>query len=492
MFMNDWEEITVQHLNVTANLSQMDSEGFRDLREWCNPSDISPLQTPIIDDEFGFFNFVDMANSPKTIDSEGISKNMSTITGCSQYKPNPDVITDAVKNTTIVDESLPEVYNNYLYSGVSSVQSTLPEYEDEVEIDNQSYVNSPENGVFYENGLSSNNYENAYTDDIELSSTTNSFVTNDSVSAFDSDSKNNNMINSTTICVDPRTKITNIFFDNEESYDRSQTTMNYDRIITESVQTSFLLTDIKNNNDKVINDIIINGNYDLNTDEIKSNGDTKESNLKIICKNPNNDSGIWDVNNDVTTPDLFKTIELLETDTDFSSSHVSDCVTKPTNRPISRNIAMTSKNVDYDYSCTLTPPDTPKTISSKRKRDSEDEDISYVPPSKKKSNKIESTCCKTARMGRTSKKMDDNCSLSSFTTDDNSIASPDDMETLKRQRNNEASRRSRYNRKLKDMNMANFANDLEERNNKLRIDLVKLESKTVRLRKLLFDHMVQT
>lgn len=52
--MNDWEEMSVQHLNVTSNLSQMDSEGFRDLREWCNPSDISPLRTPIIGNFFFF------------------------------------------------------------------------------------------------------------------------------------------------------------------------------------------------------------------------------------------------------------------------------------------------------------------------------------------------------------------------------------------------------------------------------------------------------
>lgn len=157
---------------------------------------------------------------------------------------------------------------------------------------------------------------------------------------------------------------------------------------------------------------------------------------------------------------------------------------------------------ELDYSCTLTPPDTPlQKITRKKRINSEDSDVTYVPPVKK--SKSDLTAYKTKqnfkildfeetkprKLGRPPKTIINACSPYSAITDD-SAASPDDIERIKRERNNEASRRSRFNRKMKEAEMADYAKELETQNDQHRKKLIKLNKKISTLKLYLRNKMV--
>lgn len=149
----------------------------------------------------------------------------------------------------------------------------------------------------------------------------------------------------------------------------------------------------------------------------------------------------------------------------------------------------------------LTPPNTPKSNIRKRRLDSEDSDESYMPlpkrtsPKKSKTSDV-STPRKTtglakelldrlntpAKRGRPPKRRDSVSSSGTYLDDNNSVASHEDKYRERRDKNNEASRRSRYQRKRKDLETINAADEMEARNEVLREQAIRLEKKTKLLR----------
>lgn len=162
---------------------------------------------------------------------------------------------------------------------------------------------------------------------------------------------------------------------------------------------------------------------------------------------------------------------------------------------------MKSNVSDLEYSCTLTPPDTPlQRTTRKKRRNSEDSDVTYEPPIKKSKSHL--TACSSNRTknfiteefvpikkGRPPKTVEYADSPCSTVTED-SFASTDDIERVKRQRNNEASRRSRYNRKRKQDEMVNHSLYLETQNDRLRKKMELLDRKISKLKEYMRRKMV--
>lgn len=148
-------------------------------------------------------------------------------------------------------------------------------------------------------------------------------------------------------------------------------------------------------------------------------------------------------------------------------------------------------------------------VSRKRRRDSEDSDKTYTPyaekpsPRKYKRRKPnvpikemiialeESQPLTKARRGRPPKRRDSTVS-SICSIDNSSTLSTQDMKYREvRDKNNEASKRSRMNRKLKELQMEQLAIDLEERNKKLKVKADILEDMTKRLKDALMTAILK-
>lgn len=152
-----------------------------------------------------------------------------------------------------------------------------------------------------------------------------------------------------------------------------------------------------------------------------------------------------------------------------------------------------------------------KSHSSKRRRnDSEDSDETYTPyteqttPKKYKRRKpnvpikdmiiaLEGSQQLTkARRGRPPKRRESTVS-SVCSVDENSscMSNQEGKYRELRDKNNEASKRSRMNRKLKELQMEQLAEDLEERNKKLKVKADILEDMTKRLKDALMTAILQ-
>lgn len=147
--------------------------------------------------------------------------------------------------------------------------------------------------------------------------------------------------------------------------------------------------------------------------------------------------------------------------------------------------------------------------SRRRRRDSEDSDETYTPyveqtPRKHKRRKPsipikdmilaleEAQPTTKARRGRPPKRRDSVVS-SVCSIDDNasSVSTHGSTYRALRDKNNEASKRSRMNRKLKELQMEQLADDLEDRNKKLKVKADILEDMTKRLKDALMNAILQ-
>lgn len=144
----------------------------------------------------------------------------------------------------------------------------------------------------------------------------------------------------------------------------------------------------------------------------------------------------------------------------------------------------------------------------RRRRVSEDSDESYKPeieqprrkrkkPNikalKQKISELEGSQSQTpVRRGRPPKRRDSTVS-SVYSIDDHNF-SPSNTEMKYRElrdKNNEASKRSRMNRKLKELQMEQLAVELEEKNKKLKVKADILEEMTKRLKDALMTAILQ-
>lgn len=135
----------------------------------------------------------------------------------------------------------------------------------------------------------------------------------------------------------------------------------------------------------------------------------------------------------------------------------------------------------------------PKRIPKRKSRRYEDEDEDYVPPSKKRSSKKSSICsdseseddvssvCSTTKRGRPSRR------TSSVSSDHSDASKYRDL----RDKNNEASRKSRLKRKVKEKCLEKEADELEEKNIKLKAQVEQLEKMVNNFRNNLFKIMLK-
>lgn len=184
------------------------------------------------------------------------------------------------------------------------------------------------------------------------------------------------------------------------------------------------------------------------------------------------------------------------------------------------DVASTSAVTSVDYE-----PITPKTESRldsdeedikhfnnrKRHRNSEDSDEPYTPyptrlsrrtkkrklhvPIKELIQELEEAQPKDhekPKRGRPPKRRDSAVSSVHSADDNASIISTHEIKYRElRDKNNEASKRSRMNRKLKELQMEQLADDLEERNKKLKVRADILEDMTKRMKEALMTAILQ-
>ncbi|KAG7309959.1 hypothetical protein JYU34_004474 [Plutella xylostella] len=216
----------------------------------------------------------------------------------------------------------------------------------------------------------------------------------------------------------------------------------------------------------------------------------------------------------ITTPDVLSYVEQLEKEKSYPIEHNLSSewpTTEDTTMFASTETSKANSPAHLDYE-----PITPKTeshiesdddiksvTSRKRRRDSEDSDETYR-PEKTSSKKYrrrkpsvpiqdmiqaleESRPATKARRGRPPKRRDSNvssiCSAGPSST-------PDKYREV-RDKNNEASKRSRMNRKLKELQMEQLALDLEERNKRLQVRADVLEDMTKRLKAALMTAILK-
>lgn len=155
-----------------------------------------------------------------------------------------------------------------------------------------------------------------------------------------------------------------------------------------------------------------------------------------------------------------------------------------------------------------------KSYSSSRKRrhNSEDSDETYTPeveytprsytrrkqkkpniPIKEMIQKLEgSQELKKARRGRPPKvRRESTVSVCSLDDSTSNVSTQEVKYRELRDKNNEASKRSRMNRKLKELQMEQLALDLEERNKKLQVKADILEEMTKKLKDALMSAILQ-
>ncbi|KAJ8724529.1 hypothetical protein PYW08_016003 [Mythimna loreyi] len=240
----------------------------------------------------------------------------------------------------------------------------------------------------------------------------------------------------------------------------------------------------------------------------------------------------WPYDNTISTPEVLSYVEQLE------KEKCSQLLKPPEHWPAQDVSLSTSRETFTDLSFstskeTFTEVDTPppppvdyepitpkseshlesdnddvKSTASKRRRpDSDESDATYTPyskqPSRKYSKRKPSVPIKDmilalegqpkARRGRPPKRRESTVS-SVCSVDDNSsnISTQEFKYRELRDKNNEASKRSRMNRKLKELQMEQLAEELEEKNKKLRVRADILEEMTKRLKNELMSAILKS
>lgn len=155
-------------------------------------------------------------------------------------------------------------------------------------------------------------------------------------------------------------------------------------------------------------------------------------------------------------------------------------------------------NLDIDQSTSSPPQTVARSFRSRKRRTREDSDEDYEPPSRigRKSIKLptskiewESDCSSDedetpkSRRGRPPKRK---MSISSDSSKDCDAVRYREL----RDKNNEASRRSRLKRKMKEMSLEKEVVDLEEKNVKLKTQVEELEKTVNNFRNNLFKIML--
>lgn len=151
--------------------------------------------------------------------------------------------------------------------------------------------------------------------------------------------------------------------------------------------------------------------------------------------------------------------------------------------------------------------DVKSTASKRRHQDSDESDETYTPyaeqPSRKYKRRKPSVPIKDmilalegqpkARRGRPPKRRESTVSsVCSVDENSSSISTQEFKYRELRDKNNEASKRSRMNRKLKELQMEQLADELEEKNKKLRVRADILEEMTKRLKNELMSAILKS
>ncbi|CAG4982695.1 unnamed protein product [Parnassius apollo] len=218
----------------------------------------------------------------------------------------------------------------------------------------------------------------------------------------------------------------------------------------------------------------------------------------------------------ISTPEVLNYVEQLEEE---KCSHASSTPAPewPAQESSVDSVSKTESSPPMEYD-PITPKteshvesdndDTKSYSSKKRRRDSEDSDETYTPytehsPRKYRRRKPDipikdmiralegSQQLKPTRRGRPPKRRESTVSSVCSMDDSSSVSTHELRYRELRDKNNEASKRSRMNRKLKELQMEQLAIELEERNKKLRIRAEILEDTTKKLREAFMSAVSQ-
>ncbi|KAL0881547.1 hypothetical protein ABMA27_001384 [Loxostege sticticalis] len=221
----------------------------------------------------------------------------------------------------------------------------------------------------------------------------------------------------------------------------------------------------------------------------------------------------------ISTPDIVTYVDQLEKEkcplldtTSASQWPVEETELAPTlHSPTLKSPKMEYQPITPNSESQVESENEEKPLSSrKRRHNSEDSDESYTPDaeytprnSKRKPKKPNipikdmilalegSQQLKKARRGRPPKRRESTVSVCSI-DDANSNVSAQEMKYRElRDKNNEASKRSRMNRKLKELQMEQLVLDLEDRNQKLKVKADILEEMTKKLKDALMTAILQ-
>uniref|UniRef100_A0A2A4ISV9 BZIP domain-containing protein n=2 Tax=Heliothis virescens TaxID=7102 RepID=A0A2A4ISV9_HELVI len=218
---------------------------------------------------------------------------------------------------------------------------------------------------------------------------------------------------------------------------------------------------------------------------------------KEKCSQPLKPSEHWPVQNVSlpTSKEMFTDLSLSTTKETFSA------VTTP---PAVEYEPITPKSESHLESDN---DDVKSTASKRRRQDSDESDETYTPyseqPSRKYRKRKPSVPIKDmilaldsqpkARRGRPPKRRESTVSSVCSVDDNSSSISTQEFKYRElRDKNNEASKRSRMNRKLKELQMEQLADELEEKNKKLRVRADILEEMTKRLKNELMSAILKS
>lgn len=455
-------------LNIIKEESQMDCEGFQDLNQWCSVKGAGSPQSPsctdinhcYLQENLGTERNQELAYYGLFEESiDGINKEEETI----DIFENPMVI-------NLNDNALMDVYDNpnniVLYVNDPST-STSPE------MSNSDFANYGSPSVT----MSLNKWELNATSNVLLQGMESRNVMLSAASDFDSTLYRSMQI----------TKLP----------------------VSEEIKCNVEMssTKVHENNAAVIDTIIFNAPTISAISPEMSKFSTKVLNKNKLTLNLNTTNINYGNNNNyvIDTPGVLKTVEDLENDRLMRSRLSATYDMKPV--VASELPEFSSGQNSLIAAEDFTPPVTPAKPTRKRtRRDSEDSDATYNPENdtpqtlKKKrkpsspprisfiTRKFLDQLSTPVKRGRPSKRRDSIVSNETNNYDDNcSAVSSEDKYRDQRERNNEASRRSRFNKKLKDIQMEEMAVELEERNKYLRIQEGKLSRKRDLLKNYLFN-----
>ncbi|KPJ00004.1 hypothetical protein RR46_03373 [Papilio xuthus] len=258
-------------------------------------------------------------------------------------------------------------------------------------------------------------------------------------------------------------------------------------------------------NNVVISEFILNEHRD-EVDGAAGPGRARGLSVDVAARAP-----AWPNDDDIiSTPEVLNYVEQLETEKCTLPSPTPVALDWPTLDASTDSFtkAETSPPMDYEP---ITPKseshnevesdnEDGKSYSSKKRRDSEDSDRTYVPytehsprryrkrkpsiPIKDMIRALEgSQHLKPTRRGRPPKRRESAVSSVCSVDETSSSASTHELRYRElRDKNNEASKRSRMNRKLKELQMEQLAIELEEKNKKLRVRAEILEEMTKKIR----------